>query len=509
MKGAVASGHPLTARAAIEMLSLGGNAFDAAVSAGFASVVAESSLTSLGGGGFLLAHIETRKEDILFDFFVNTPGMGNKEHIKPVMKPVEIKFPHCTQIFHTGFGSVAVPGMLKGLLHIHKRLCTLPLDTILTPALHYLEDGVELCKTHEIFFGLLKPIFTLSDYGKQMYIKNGRYVKEHDKFFNPLMKEFIKGLANSRCDIYSGETAQRLVEEMKIQNGKITQDDLNAYEVVERKPLCIKYRDRMILTNPPPSIGGIILTFGLHILNTINFSKFSYDSEEFFVTLIELMKEMHFFKPVKNGTVIPYPFTDSVTSDFMKSFMKNISEKTFVSTHGTTHISIVDEKGNAASMTTSNGSGSGCFIPDTGIMLNNMMGEDDLHPEGFFSSPPGKRVSSMMIPTLTLKEGKVDSVLGSGGSKRIKTAILQVLINIIDFNCSLEEAVEKSRIHFEEGIVQTEPDISVNIINRLKRHYQVNTWNKKDMYFGGVHCVNGNMQGWGDSRRGGVFLDAR
>ena len=286
----------------------------------------------------------------------------------------------------------------------------------------------------------------------------------------------------------------------------ITLDDLDAYEVVERKPLCIKYRDREIITNPHPSSGGIMLAFGLHLLENVRLSKLSHNSEEFLITLIELMKKMDSFKPMKNGNSITYPFAGSTTSPLIESFIKSTSEKTFISTQGTTHISIIDEEGNAASITTSSGSGSGCFIPGTGIMLNNMMGEDDLHPDGFFTSSPNRRVSSMMIPAMVMKDGKVDFVLGSGGSKRIKTAILQVLINAVDFHFPLREAIEKSRIHLEDGIVQAEHAIPRETIESLGRHYPVNGWDQKNMYFGGVHCVDKKMDGWGDSRRGGSFL---
>jgi len=141
VRGAVATGHPLTSRAAAEMLSLDGNAFDAGVSAGFASVVTEPSLSSLGGGGFFLSHEQRTNTDTLFDFFVNTPGLGQSAGIKPEITPIGIEFPGCTQIFHTGYASAAVPGMLKGLLHVHKKLCTLPLETILKPAMAYLEKG--------------------------------------------------------------------------------------------------------------------------------------------------------------------------------------------------------------------------------------------------------------------------------------------------------------------------------------------------------------------------------
>ena len=505
MKGAVASGHPLTARAAKKMLSAGGNAFDAAVAAGFASVVAEPSLTSLGGGGFMLAHIP-EKDDILFDFFVNTPGLGNKKNIKPVMTPTDIVFPQCTQVFHTGFGSVAVPGMLKGLLHIHKRLCTLPISTILAPSISYLDEGVETIEPQDIFLELLKPIFTLTDYGKEIHTINGQYLKLRDRLFNPLLKDFYEGIAKNECDIYSGEAAEKLVQEMNKHNGILTLEDLAAYKVIERKPLQIKYRDREILTNSPPASGGIMLALAMHFIEQYDLSRHSRDSGELLITLVELMKEMQPSKILKNGNHIDYPFLDDVTAPLIEAFRKSVSEKTFISTQGTTHISVIDEKGNAASMTTSNGSGSGCFIPGTGIMLNNMMGEDDLHPDGFFSSPPGMRVPSMMTPTITLRDGLASTVLGSGGSKRIKTAILQVLINIIDFGHSLENATESPRVHFEDGVVHAEPGIPSDAINKLSEHYKVHKWDKKNMYFGGVHCVNSRMEGWGDNRRGGSFL---
>ncbi len=505
MKGAVSSGHPLTAQAAADMLTAGGNAFDAAVAAGFTSVVSEPTLTSLGGGGFMLAHIEEQKKDILFDFFVNTPGLKNTGKKQPVMTPVDIRFPECTQVFHTGMGSAAVPGMLKGLLHIHERLCSLPLHTILKPAIRCLEEGVKVTELQEHILNMLSPIFTSTDYARKIFMKNGRDIKKDDRLFNPQLKDFFSSIGTTGS-IYSGQTAHALQEEMKLKGGMLTEHDLTAYEVVEREPLRIKYRGNEILTNPPPSSGGIMIALGLHMLDKTGVTGLDHGSDKYFITLIELLKELHDFKPMKNGSSIKYPFADAATDSLIESYRQSIAAKTFISTRGTTHISVIDEAGNAASMTTSNGSGSGCYIPKTGIMLNNMLGEDDLHPDGFFSSPPGLRVSSMMIPTIVLKDGKVATVMGSGGSKRIKTAVLQVLLNMIDYNLSVKDAVEKSRVHFEDGVVHAEPGISSRTTDNLRTHYPLNVWPTKNMYFGGVHCVNRDMTGWGDSRRGGIFL---
>ena len=159
-----------------------------------------------------------------------------------------------------------------------------------------------------------------------------------------------------------------------------------------------------------------MLALSMHLLEHFDLSRHSRNSEELFITLIELMKKLQPSMILKNGSHISYPFLDEVTAPLIESFKKSVSEKTFISTQGTTQISVIDEQGNAASMTTSNGSGSGCFIPGTGIMINNMMGEDDLHPDGFFSSPPNIRVSSMMTPTITLREGRASTVIKTPSS---------------------------------------------------------------------------------------------
>ena len=154
-------------------------------------------------------------------------------------------------------------------------------------------------------------------------------------------------------------------------------------------------------------------------------------------------------------------------------------------------------------MTTSNGEGSGYYVPGTGIMLNNMMGEDDLHPGGFHSCPPGQRVASMMSPSILMHKEGVKLVIGSGGSKRIRTAILQVLSNIVDFDREVKDSVELPRIHWDGDILQVEPGLPSATVTALSEHWPVNIWPERDMYFGGVHTVMPGTAGGGDPRRGG------
>ena len=155
-------------------------------------------------------------------------------------------------------------------------------------------------------------------------------------------------------------------------------------------------------------------------------------------------------------------------------------------------------------MTCSNGEGSGYFAPGTGIMLNNMMGEDDLHPDGFHCSPPGQRVGSMMSPSVLLHGDRAELVLGSGGSKRIRTAMIQVLVQLIDCHRDRVEAVEAPRLHWDGEILQMEPGFPASSVEALRKRVRVNVWQEKSMYFGGVHVVAPGQGGAGDPRRGGA-----
>jgi gamma-glutamyltranspeptidase/glutathione hydrolase len=173
------------------------------------------------------------------------------------------------------------------------------------------------------------------------------------------------------------------------------------------------------------------------------------------------------------------------------------------SAQGTTHVSVADADGNVASMTTSNGESSGYIVPGTGVMLNNMLGEEDLHPDGFHAAPAGERVASMMCPTVLLKDDAPWLVLGSGGSKRIRTALAQVISNTVDFGMDPRSAVEAPRLHWDGSVVQLEPGISAEAVSALAQRWSLNRWSQQNLYFGGVHAVGPGPVGAGDPRRGG------
>jgi len=501
-KSIVASGHPLVSEAAGIVLKEGGNAFDAVVAAGFASTVVEPALNNLGGGGLLLGHSADKGHNLFFDFFVDTPGLGLKNRVdEPHFFPVTIHFSGSKQIFNVGLGSVAVPGTLKGLLYTHKRLGFMELADVLAPA-------IQLAKSHVVnerqayFLKLLYPIMTLFPEGNAIYKPGGNYLKEGARQVNTDLSSFLEMVAAGDGDMfYHGEIAKRISLDMEANGGLLTHQDLAAYEVKERTPMAVSFRDYKLLTAPAPSIGGALIGLSLSLQSLYGRPDYAFAKDEYLLHTTGLMQEVE--KIRKSGF--------STEKDLKAFFNSTQGEQSMESirlfSRGTTHISIADKNGNCASMTCSNGEGSGYFAPGTGVMLNNMMGEDDLHPEGFHSSPSGQRVGSMMSPSLLIKDGDVKLVIGSGGSKRIRTAVTQVLYQVVDYKRSLQEAIDAPRLHWDGDVVQIEPGFPAKAVETLAGRVKLNEWAAKGVYFGGVHAVIPGIEGAADARRGGGVIE--
>ena len=477
---AVASGHPATTAAAIEVLAAGGNAVDACVAAGFAAAVAEPTLTSLAGGGFLLAR--TREgEEVLFDFFVDTPGLGRPSGGPPLdFAEVVVRFSGADQAFHVGLGSVAVPGCLAGWLHAHRRLGRVDLSVVTSPARRLAADGVEINDQQAYLHRILEPILTRTPEAAAISAPGGRLLARGDRLTNPQLAAFLgtvdeRGFAEPRL-------AAAIERTMVDGGGLVTATDLAAYEVVEREPLVVRWRGNRLLTNPPPAFGGELVALGLLDLERRPGWPAIEGSEAHAVALAEAM----------------------VATDEVRAAGRVGDELRRRSTGGTTHVSVADADGGAASMTTSNGEGSGSLLPGTGVMANNMMGEDDLHPHGFHASPAGERVASMMAPSLVVDaDGSVRLAVGSGGSKRIRTALAQVIAGVVDQGRSLEAAVESPRLHWDGATLHVEPGWPDDVVDALAARWPVTQWAQRDLYFGGVQAVVPGREAAADPRRGG------
>lgn len=502
----VASGHKLVSQAAAEVLQGGGNAFDAAVAAGFAGAVVEPCLTSLGGGGFLLARTSGVKltcQEIFFDFFVDTPGRGLASQPEPHFFPVTVNFGGSNQDFNIGLGAVAVPGTLKGLLHVHSRLGFMDLKDVLHPAIE-LAKGHTLNDFQSVFMRLLYPIMTMSATGKSLYEPGGRYLKAGDTLMNSELAGYLEQLPKDGGEgFYRGEIAETIARDMVNGDGLLTRDDLAAYEVNELDPLRIPYRGLTLLSSPPPSLGGTLIGLSLSLSEGME-PVSQWGTGEHLLRTTGLMQEVERLR--EQGIDTPRALDQFVTTGAISKSTEAIR----LFSRGTTHVSVADRDGNVAAMTCSNGEGSGYFAPNTGIMLNNMMGEDDLHPDGFHSSPPGERVGSMMSPSVVVDAaGRVTMVIGSGGSKRIRTAITQVLTQIVDFKRTPREAVNAPRLFWDGSTLQIEPGFAPQALKELMAEVDVNVWQERNVYFGGVHTVVPGVAGIGDPRRGGCAMVVR
>jgi gamma-glutamyltranspeptidase/glutathione hydrolase len=469
---------------------------DAAVAAGFAAAVAEPGLSSLGGGGFLLVRTPGGQETLL-DFFVNAPGSGLPPgDADPHFVAVPVHFAGAVQVFHTGWGSVAVPGCLDGYLHAHRRWGRLPLEAVVSPARRMARDGVVLDAAQASLLEMLEPIFSASPDGRAVVAPRGTLLRPGDLLRNPPLGDFLAEVGAGRVRGFAEPAvADPLTAAMREGGGLLTADDLRRYRVVEREPLPGSYAGAHLATNPAPSFGGGLVAWALGELDRLGAG-----SDADVRTLADVLVRMS----ERHRALAQQALQEPTVTDTALEAAAPLTSR------GTTHVSTVDADGGVAAMTTSNGSCSGCFVPGTGVQLNNAMGELDLHPGGFHTTPPGVRIGSMMAPTLvTTPDGSVVG-LGSGGSERIRSALACVLHALLAGGTPLADAVRGPRLHWDRQLLQVEPGLPPDARAALGRRWQVNEWPARDLYFGGVHAVartaGGVVSAAGDERRGGAAI---
>ncbi len=523
-KGAVACGHPATAAAAQEILEDGGNAFDAALAGLCAAAVAEPVLCSLGGGGFLLAR---RAEGIalLYDFFVETP-LRRRPAVAVDFYPILADFGTATQEFHIGLGAIATPGAIRGLFDAHADLGNLPMTRLVAPAARIAREGVPLRPVDSYLFQVVGPILTARPEGRALFARSeGALLAHPDVLRQPELADTLEALAREGPALfYEGEIGQRLAADCRDQGGQITRADLAAYRTVKRQPLERRHRGARILTNPPPSAGGILIAFALELLARTDLGRLGFGTAAYLELLARVMDltnkarvESRLHEGAVGGAVGAAAGAEEQAAaerlfdpELLARYGAEVADHP-ASTRGTTHISVVDAAGNIAALSISNGEGCGYMVPGSGIMMNNMLGEEDLNPHGFHAWPEGSRMSSMMAPTVAYGADGSISAFGSGGSNRIRTAVLQVLLNTIDFGQPIAEAVAAPRLHFENGVANLEAGFDKALGVALQGpERQVVFWPRHNLFFGGVHAVRRDAQGRldaaGDARRGGTAL---
>jgi gamma-glutamyltranspeptidase/glutathione hydrolase len=518
MRGVVAAGHPITAEVGAQILRDGGNAVDAAVGAVLASFALESPLTGFGAGGFMMVH--RAEETVLIDFFVAAPGKDGVERGTELV-PVPVHFdPETIQTFYVGPASCGVPGTAAGLELALDRFGSAPLAELARPATALARDGAPVNAEQAYILDILWPIHERLEGTRELYAPGGRPLREGDAFRFPELAEALERFgAEGAGPFYRGEVAAALSEFVGRGGGTLGPTDLATYEAAARQPIRVRFRGTEVLTNPPPSSGGILIAYCLGLLERLG----GRSGPE------QLVAAMGAANAARDEA-----FAEALYGDELHAALLDPAEldRVAAAVHGsppfggaapplpgdtlgsTTHISVLDGDGMCASVTCSNGSGSGVLVPGTGVILNNMLGEEDLNPLGFHAIAPGRRVPSMMAPTVVLRDGEIELGLGSAGSNRIRSAILQTIVRAVEQGMGAGEAVRAPRLHFEAGIVQAEPGVDEEALARIEagglpvlRRPRIN------LFFGGVQAVardpaSGAYSGGGDPRRGGAVAMA-
>ncbi len=510
--GAIAAGDTQTARAGAEILKAGGNAYDAVLAALFASTIAEPVLSSLGGGGFLLA-APSQSRPVLYDFFAHTPRQKQSE---VDFYPVLADFGTVTQEFHIGMGSIATPGIVRGAFEVHRDLGRMPIKEVLQPAIDLARNGLDMSPLQAYIFEIVEPIYMSTAECRAQYaspLKLDALIGAGEHMAVPAKADFLDALAHEGDDLfYRGEVAASVARDCEDKGGHLNRADFEQFEVIKRDPLNVDYGNARILTNPPPSVGGILIAFALNLLKGTGLGSHDFGSLKHLEQLARVMALTNQARVESGLNACPFGGGETLLdAAFLERYRTEVLGKPKAH-RGTTHISVIDRDGNAASLTVSNGEGSGYIAPNTGVVFNNMLGEEDINPEGFHLWPEDTRMSSMMAPSLIQRHDGTVVALGSGGSNRIRTAILQTVLALLEFDVHVEQAVSLPRVHFERGLLNVEAGFDEGVGQQLTHAFeQCKIWDQQNLFFGGVHAVEYNaakgiLAGGGDPRRGGAAV---
>ena len=498
----VACGHRETTKAAASVLRHGGNAVDALIAAAWTACVAEPVLCSPGGGGHALLRMRGRAP-VVADFFTQTPTVRRVESSD--LYPIQGNFGSEVQEFHVGLGAAAVPGMVAGLFAMHQRHATLPMHELVKPAVTLARQGVVLNAVQAEALRILEPIVRTGDESAQMFglvSATAPLPAVGDLIVNAELAEFIESIAREGVQLfYTGDIATRIAGMSTSQGGHLSSTDLQRYRVRWRRPMQWRLNgETRVFSNPPPAFGGLMVALMTQALARCLASGTQFGSTAHLEALIDAMRVSQ-----DQRGALERPDCLRSSRVLMQAF-QHLGRTRIRTARGTTQISIRDGAGNLAGATLSNGEGCGRVVPGCGFMLNNMLGEEDLNRLGFENWPRNRRLSSMMAPTLVEHAG-TRIMLGSGGSNRIRTAIAQVLCNVMHFGMRLQDAVDAPRLHLEGDVLSMErgsPGLSEAADVWLEAGFpDARRWAGRSLYFGGVQAVTDDDQA-ADPRRLGA-----
>jgi gamma-glutamyltranspeptidase/glutathione hydrolase len=488
-KAMVVSAREEASKIGVSIMKQGGNAFDAMIATDLALLVSYPVAGNIGGGGFMVYRMKDGTTGSL-DYREKAPIAATKDMYLDedgTVNPVSSK---------KGALAVGVPGTIAGLFEVHKKFGSLPFEKLIDPAIKLASNGVVVTKNQAKYLNKNKQNFRQAN--KRIILLDNNW-KAGDTIKYPKLAETLKRIkANGRDEFYKGKTATILIDQVQKLGGIMTLEDLANYEVKWRDPITFIYKKHKIISMPPPSSGGICMAQILKSIAPYNIKQYAHNSMEYIQLLVEAERRAYadrsYFLGDPDFVNIP---TDSLMSeDYLNKRMSDFNwekaTKSSVLTRGsipgyesdeTTHYSIVDPFGNSLAVTTTLNAayGSKVYVEDGGFFLNNEMDDFSAKPGepnmyglvGAKSNAiaPQKRMLSSMSPTIIETNGKLKMVLGSPGGSTIITSVMQNILNVLEYNMSMQESVTKPRFHHQwlPDNIKFETSFDTIVFNSLKK----------------------------------------
>ena len=528
--GMVSSAHPLASQVGVDILKDGGNAFDAAVAVHFALSVVYPNAGNIGGGGFAVYRLNDGTVGSL-DFREKAPSSSSRNMYLDENNEV---YKNKSKLGHLASG---IPGSVDGMVKLHDKFGSIDWKLILEPSIKLSNDGFQLTKKQAISLNSVKESLLKLNDSKISLINDTKW-KENDLLIQKNLSKTLKRIQISKRDgFYSGKTAELLIKEMNEGNGIFTLEDLKNYSSIWRKPIIGNYKNHNIISMGPPSSGGIALVQMLNGAEKLNVNNYEHNSKDYIHMITEIESRVYAdratylgdpdFLEVPSKTLISNKYLENKFSSITlnnKTPSSDIKEGKIEinETEETTHFSIVDKFGNAISLTTTiNGSyGSKVVVDGAGFLLNNEMDDFSIKP-GFpnmFGLTGGeanaiegnKRMLSSMSPTIVEKEDELLMVLGTPGRSTIITSVFQTILNVIDYNMNMQEAVDAKKFHHQwlpDAIIIEENTINNNIKNSL---IEMGHNFKERSSIGRMDCIlvneSGKFEGGSDKRGDNIAI---
>ncbi len=526
-KAMVVAQEELATDVGVSILRAGGNAVDAAVAVGFALAVTHPYAGNLGGGGFMLIRMADGRASFI-DFREKAPGRASRDmYLDANRNP--------TNESVVGWRSVGVPGTVRGFELAHKKYGRKPWADLVSPAVALADKGFPVSRWQMNSWRRAAPLLSQFPESELIFLKRGAFYEWQETFKQPELARTLGRIGRLGAqDFYEGETAHLLANAMAKNGGLITLADLRDYNVVERAPLEGDYKGYRIITSPPPSSGGVGLLQMLAMLNTTGYEKYGAGSAEAYHYMAEVMRRFYADRSQDLGDpdFVKNPISALLAPSYVQARRATIDPERATPSDSvkpglpaeqegtnTTHYSIVDEEGNAVAVTytLNDAYGSGVTVPGAGFLLNDEMDDFAAKPgtpnmfelvQGEANAiAPGKRPLSSMVPTIIVKDGKPFLIVGAPGGPVIITAVLQAILNVIDFGMNVQDAVDFPRVHqqWKPDRLDVEKGISPDTIALLQRMgYAVEVGNPQvTARVEAIEISDGWVQGGHDGRGSG------